>query len=322
MAKTNINIQDYIRIKDTNSKFIGYFDDSKYKHHTKKIYFELLKNVIRNAIKEADKKSSRRILDIADDATENEIQKLLAKSGKDLFAYFKKYCGDPASTAHDCYNIHYSVIAQEQFRNRTLQKERMNSGWRYQFIVLDAANLSKRFSSISDLGLEEADFNAVLNQLDGKSSVSIYASVKNRGNTMGGQDWPKAIAALEKVANTDKNRKAPYICVFGIAMERGLRNIKRNRKSNLPYSNNTEVWLSDFFWPFFTNYSYEEITKAVLDVIMESKKKKIEFEVPKELIESFGECCRANGLLDERGIFNDPYKIVEVFCRPKTKENN
>lgn len=322
MAQKAVNIQDYLRIKDKDSKFIGFLDDSKYKQHSKKIDFETLKVAIRKAIKEADKKSSRRILDIAENASEKEVKKLLNKSGKDLFAYFKKYCGDPASTAHDCHNLHYSVVAKEQFRNRTLQKERMNSGWRYQFIVLDAANLSERFSSISDLGLEETDFNAILNQLNGESSISIYVSVKNRSNTMGGQDWPKSIAALERVANNDKNRKAPYVCVFGIAMERGLRNIKRNRKSSQPYSHNTEVWYSDFFWPFFTNYSYEEITKAVLDVLMESKKGKLEFEIPEELITSFGECCKDNGLLDDKGIFNDPYKLVEVFCRPKAKANN
>ena len=44
--------------------------------------------------------------------------------------------------------------------------------------------------------------------------------IKNRANTMGGQDWPKAIASLEKEAELDKNRVGDYICVFGISIEK------------------------------------------------------------------------------------------------------
>jgi hypothetical protein len=44
---------------------------------------------------------------------------------------------------------------------------------------------------------------------------------------MGGQDWPKAISALENVARSDKNRSGPYICVFGIAIDKGQRQIRR-----------------------------------------------------------------------------------------------
>lgn len=69
-----------------------------------------------------------------------------------LFKYFVKYYGDPAATAYDCVGIHYSEVAQEQFRNRTIQKERMNSGWRYQFIARDCAIQSGRFKAISDIG--------------------------------------------------------------------------------------------------------------------------------------------------------------------------
>jgi hypothetical protein len=316
MAK-GINLQSYRRIKDENSRYDGMIDESQYEQHIFKIDIDKFKEIIKEAILYAEKKSSRRILNIDDSADDTEIHKILHKSGKQLFDYFKKYCGDPAATAHDCLNRHYREIAEEQFRNRSLQKERMNSGWRYQFIVVNAAALTRRFSSVSDLGLIEADFNAILKEGYGKEAVSIYVSVKNRANTMGGQDWPKAIKALELVASTDKNRKHPYICVFGIAMDRGKRNIKATKAGQI-YSPNTEVWMSDFFWPFFTNYSYEEVTKAVLDVLM-AFHKKTEIEIPEQLIESFGESCKENGLVDEDGVFRDPYKIVEVFCRPSSK---
>jgi len=93
----------------------------------------------------------------------------------------------------------------------------MNSGWRYQFLALDCAQQSRRFKSVSDIGAAEADFNAVIEFVDKKkSALSLYVSIKNRSNTMGGQDWPKAIYALENVAKTDKNRTGPYCCVFGM----------------------------------------------------------------------------------------------------------
>src|SRR3954453_23521111 len=138
-------------------------------------------------------------------------------------------------------------------------------------------------------------------------TLNIYVSIKNRSNTMGGQDWPKAIFALEDVARTDKNRSGPYLCVFGIVIEKGQRMIKGNAKTKASYSVNTEVWLSDFFWPFFSNYSYREIAGAVLEVLVEEgnrPKLTDPIAIPDELVSGFGEHCRARGLLDESGNFN------------------
>ena len=199
----------------------------------------------------------------------------------------------------------------------------MNSGWRYQYIAKDCAAKSLRFLTVSDIGAAEADFNATISIVgERKGVLNIYVSIKNRTNTMGGQDWPKAIYALEDVARTDKNRTGPYLCIFGIVMERGQRLIKGNKKNKSPYSVNTEVWLSDFFWPFFSNYSYVEIVRSVLEILIEEEKQKQpisqvarEAVIPEELIESFGEHCRREGLLDEEGKFNDPLKLVDFFCQ-------
>ena len=57
---------------------------------------------------------------------------------------------------------------------------------------------------------------------------------------MGGQDWPKAISALENVARSNKNRSGPYVCVFGIAIDKGQRQIHRIGKTKQPYSVNTK----------------------------------------------------------------------------------
>lgn len=304
-------MQSYPRLPDSDL-----LDDSQLVPHETKIDIGKLKEIIIAAIETAGRKSSRAILNLPDDASEEEVRKTYQKEGWELFKYFIKYCGDPASSAHQCLNRKCSEIAKEQFRNRTLQKERMNSAWRYQFIAKDAASASRRCESISDIGLAEADFNATIRYKHINSRLVIYVSVKNRSNTMGGQDWPKAIIALEREAQLDKNRDGDYICIFGITMERGQRTMRRNQKTGSAYSINTELWFSDFFWPFFSNYSYEEIAKLVLEVLVATDKQVSYAEdVPEELIDSFEECCREANLLDEDGRFNDAYKLVELFCR-------
>ena len=314
MAKT-IRPQSYPRIKDDGSKFYGYLDISALKEHSKKITAKELTKLIIEAILYASKKSSREILSLPVTASQEELNKIYLTKGIELFHYFIRYCGDPASTAFDCLNKSYKQIAKENFRNRTIQKERMNSGWRYQHMAKDTAKLSGRFETVSDLNSIEADFNAIIKHKDESETLSIYVSVKNRSNTLGGQDWPKAIAALENAASNDKNRNGDYICVFGIAMEKGQRNIKGKQTSKAPYSVNTEVWYSDFFWPFFSNYSYDEIVKAVLDVLIQNGQlSSLDIEIPEELIESFGNCCRGYDLLDEDGKFNDAHRLVDLFC--------
>jgi hypothetical protein len=311
--------QNYPRIQDETSRYVGCLDDEQLAQHADRIPLDHLKKLIRDAIINANQKSSRAILALEPETTPEEIARVYKNEGRKLFAYFRRYCGDPASTAHQLYGKSYRDVANEQFRNRTLQKERMNSGWRYQFLATGCAQESGRFNSVSDIGNAECDFNAVVDFREkGKGHLTLYVSVKNRSNTMGGQDWPKAIQSLENFAKLDKNRVGPYCCVFGIAMDRGSRYIKIEKKSESPYSVNTEIWLSDFFWPFFANYSYEEIMSTVLDVLMESAVPDAlatQLDVPVPLVESFGEACRQKGLINEQGLFHDPYKLVAFFCQ-------
>ena len=310
--------QNYPRIEKENDKFNGFFDESRLVQHTHKIPAEELKRIILDAIQYANRKSSREILNVPENATEAEARTTYRKLGKKLFDYFIRYYDDPASAAHQCLGKHYTEIAEEQFRNQLLQKRRMNSGWRYQFLAEETARKSKRFISISGLGTAEADFNAQIGQNQaGQKPINIYVSVKNRNNTLGGQDWPKAIQALEQVARTDRNRDGPYICVFGIAMQKGLRYIKASQRTKSPHSINTEVWLSDYFWPFFANYSYEEIILAVLHTLNEIQTPDLvaaNVAIPQELKDSFGQYCNDYKLLDGEGRFNDADRLVGVFC--------
>lgn len=307
-------VQGYPRLADSDL-----LDDTKLRPHDYKIPIDQLKGIIYSAIETADRKSSREILNLPDEISDEVVHRVYESEGRQLFAYFRQYFGDPASTAHQCLNRHCSEVAREQFRNRTLQKQRMNSAWRYQYIAKDAARASGRFESVSDIGLKEADFNVVITLRDTVSKLAIYVSVKNRSNTMGGQDWPKAIEALENEARFDKNRDAYYLCVFGITIERGLRSMRRNQKTGMPYSVNTELWFSDFFWPFFSNYSYEDIVKAVLEILLAAPapEPSKQLKIPQELLDSFEACCRESELLDEQGRFKDAFKLVELFCRKK-----
>jgi hypothetical protein len=105
-------------------------------------------------------------------------------------------------------------------------------------------------------------------------------------------------------------------------MDRGFRRILREQKTKNPHSVNTEVWLSDFFWPFFANYSYEEIMNAVLDVLIESQAEEelpTQVEIPDVLLDAFGEACIEAKLVDELGKFNDPHKLVQFFCQTPAK---
>ena len=86
---------------------------------------------------------------------ENDRSSLLGLRQPSLagpLSLFLEYAGDPAATAYDCIGKHYREIAAEQFRNQTLQKQRMNSGWRYQYIAKDCAVRSRRFITVSDIG--------------------------------------------------------------------------------------------------------------------------------------------------------------------------
>ncbi len=261
--------QSYPRIQDSESQYFGCIDDSTLVQHQVKIPVDQVKIFIRVAIADANKKSSRIILSIPVDDPPEKVARKYKQEGKKLLDYFRKYCVDPATTAYQYQGKHYTAVGDDLFRRRTLQQERMNAGWRYQYLTLYCARETTRFDSVSDLGTKEADFNAVIGFSNNpQEHLNLFVSVKNRRNTIGGQDFPKAVQALETAASTDRNRRGPYLCVFGIAMDRGTRYIRRNNEGQA-YSVNTEVWLSDYFWPFFTNYSYEEIMTLVLEVLEE-----------------------------------------------------
>lgn len=128
MAKSTKTIpQNYPRIEDASSPYYGCLDDSQVVPHARKIPLEMMKSLIPPAIDNAGRKSRREILSIPLNATAEDLEDIYQRAGKELFKYFKRYCGDPAATAHQVYGKNYKAVGKEQFRKRTLQKERMNS---------------------------------------------------------------------------------------------------------------------------------------------------------------------------------------------------
>src|SRR5438132_7792525 len=100
MTNKHTSPQSYPRTSE------GFLDETQLTPHSQKLSIIELKNIIREAIQYANKKSSRKILNIADDASRKDKKTLYLREGKELFNYFRKYYGDPATTAHECFGRH------------------------------------------------------------------------------------------------------------------------------------------------------------------------------------------------------------------------
>lgn len=97
-------------------------------------------------------------------------------------------------------------------------------------------------------------------------------------------------------------------------MHKGQRYIKVENATGRPYSINTEVWLSDYFWPFFSDFSYQEMIHTVLNVLLEvSKPDTLEDVIPERLLSAFGTSCAEHHLVDANGYFHDAQKLVDFF---------
>lgn len=314
--------EEYPRIRERKSRFYGCLNTDLLIPHPepRRISPELLKGLMLHAINEANAMSKREAEEIPEGLTSEEEEEVWKSEGRSLFEHFHDYPIDPAATAHEYYDKNYRVVGVDLFRSRVWQKGRMNSGWRYQLLARDCAKNSGRFDEVAGFGTAKGDFIAKIEFLEKfYKPLHLYVSVKNRSDTLGGQDWPNSIIALEEYAKTDNRQQdGSYICIFGIAMERGTRRIPRSRQTKKAHSDNTEVWLSDFFWSFFSAYSYNEIMTAMLEVLVKAEDAAeilpTQVVVPDKVLTYFGEECKAAGLINELGNFDNPYHLVDFFC--------
>ena len=87
---SNISAQSYQRIEDEGDRFNGYLDESSLIPHVRKISREELKEIILASIEYAGGKSSRQILNVPENATDDEANKIYRREGRKLFTYLQK----------------------------------------------------------------------------------------------------------------------------------------------------------------------------------------------------------------------------------------
>src|SRR5207248_10630165 len=85
--------QDYPRISE-GEKFAGLLDERKLTPHAYKIPQSKLRQIIADAVKQANRKASRTILNIPEISTDAETGKIFMKEGRKLLDYFRQYCGN------------------------------------------------------------------------------------------------------------------------------------------------------------------------------------------------------------------------------------
>ena len=117
-SATGSNVQIYLRIQNDDRQ-ADLLDDTALHAHTQQMSLDTLKGLVRQAIVNANRKSSRAILNIPDGADQAMIEKIYRREGANLLKYFRKYCGDPAATAHQVLSlIHiYSSLLASMIRN-------------------------------------------------------------------------------------------------------------------------------------------------------------------------------------------------------------
>lgn len=84
MAKqTKSNIQHYPRIQNETNKYHGFFDESQFKVHIQKMDEEVFKLIVKEAITNANLKSSRAILNI-EGVVDELVGEILKRGGSEI----------------------------------------------------------------------------------------------------------------------------------------------------------------------------------------------------------------------------------------------
>lgn len=210
MAKSAKTVpQLYPRIDDDSRKEYGCLDDSTLVAHPGKLPSKKLKGLIRDAIRNANSKSSREILSIPADATENEVAEIYEREGKNLLMYIKTSCFDPPLFVQKLYQKSYTDVCLEQVKEYLSWKLRENDRFRNEALI--------------------------------------------------------------------KNGASSFLKVMPCTERHGL----------------------------------------IYEVMSEFAQTERRFEdggIPQDLLESFGNCCRHLGLVDETGHFVDPGRLLQFFC--------
>jgi len=118
-----------------------------------------------------------------------------------------------------------SIKAEEIFQmdaiSHEMQRQRMQVGIFYQFLIINLMNASKLRGNKYIIGAADdpgtGDIIADIKPPNFGNQIKLYMSVKKSADTVGGQDVEGVIAKLEKIPKQDKNLNSPYLCVIAIA---------------------------------------------------------------------------------------------------------
>ena len=278
------------------------------------------------------KMSSPLPLDIVKNAIENAfIRSRLTKTGNiriypDSPSDLVKICiqhlkerADPVLGVHFYSQLDSGDIFDMDAVPHEMQRLRMQIGVFYQYLLIELMRASmeynrtnghhSNFVQVFD-GMREGDITADINPPSFPRGLRLYISVKKSYDTVGGQDIPGVIARLEGLAKTEKNLTSPYLCVIAVAtpdkgkiLSYDKGRIVKNNQDGHPHSENCEVWMPDFIYPYITGRHAVEIYAEAL--------KYIEMHMPFYSLKFRQECTELLkkefiilGITDKNGIVN------------------
>ena len=305
--------QDYPRTEE------GLLDESRLAAHTGKIPFDELKAIIRDAIVSAARKSRREILELPDGLSEEEKTKIYGKKGKRAVRLFPPLLRRPGG---DGLRLPRQALPRDR-AGAVPQSDAPEAADEFRLALsVHRQGLRGALAALRD-GVRHRRLGSRLQRDDEHRRTWPRRSTSTCRSRTARTRWAARIGRRRsRRSKTSRvpTRTAParIICVFGIAIDKGQRQIRRIGKTKAPYSVNTEVWLSDFFWPFFANYTYAEIAKAVFEVLMETGRQgqqPLATLIPDELIDSFGDGMpRRAACSTRRGGSMMRSRLIDVFC--------
>jgi hypothetical protein len=234
--------------------------------------FPLPMEALHNAIKSAFARSLK---------TKKGNQKKIPDTPKKLVSLCLKHLKertDPIVGTDFYSHINAEEIFDMDAISHEMQRQRMQIGVFYQYLIIalmeaSRANGNEHIIRASD-GSREGDVIADIKPPGCDTGLRLYMSVKKSADTVGGQDVEGVIKRLERVAKQEKNLTSPYLCVIAIAtpahgkiLDYDTSRTVRYNQDGHPYSENCEVWIPGFIYPFISGRSAVEIYTEALKFI-------------------------------------------------------
>lgn len=237
-----------------------------------KQYPQLPLNYIQEAIEKAFKRTKKRKTGDALSVS-NSPNELVALCLKHL-----KERTDPILGTSFYHQLDLGEIFDMDAIPHEMQRLRMRIGVFYQYLLIELMRASIKTGNSNIIqafdGVREGDIVADIKTPGYNKNLRLYISVKKSADTVGGQDIGGVIRRLENIATTEKNLTSPYLCVIAIAtpnkgkiLSYGRSRLVRYTQDGHPYSENCEIWLPGFLYPYVTGRSAREIYRESIKLV-------------------------------------------------------